>query len=104
MRIKKFFEMFSEDFDYDKIIKILRKSYGWGMGIITKIDEFEGNQEYFLDPQNDDDYIEQFNIFLKELSSNRLRGKFNNTQSLKMGKWKLGPNVNYPTSIYNKLY
>ena len=103
MKIKKFFEMFEEKFDYDRIIRILKKTYGWGLGVVTSIDEFETNTEYFLNPQNDDEYIEQFNIFLTDKTKNRLRGDFRNDHSLRLGKWKLGIQVDKPTSIYNKL-
>jgi hypothetical protein len=94
--------MLKDRFDYDKIIKLM-KTYGWGLGVVTSIDEFEENTEYFLNPQNEDDYIEQFHIFLTDKSSNRLRGQFRNDHSLRLGKWKLGIQVDKPTSIYNKL-
>jgi hypothetical protein len=103
MKIKKFNEMFENKFDYDRIIRILRKTYGWGMGVISSIDEFEQNPEYFQSPQDDDQYIELFNIFLTDKNMNRLRGEFRNNHSLRLGKWKLGIQVDRPTSIYNKL-
>ena len=104
MKIKRYNEMFQDKFDYDRIIKILKKTYGWGLGVITLIDEFESNPEYFMNPQNEDDYIEQFNIFLSDKNINRMRGELNNTPSLRLGTWKLGTQVSKPTSIYNKLY
>lgn len=104
MRIKKFLEMMDDKFDYQRIIQILKKTYGWGIGIITSIDEFENNPDYFSNPQTDDDYIEQFNIYLTDKIANRSRSKLNNTPSLRLGKWKLGIQVDSPTSIYNKLY
>ncbi len=104
MKIKKFNEMLEDKFDYDSILQSLRKIYGWGNGVLSFIDEFESNGEYFLDPQSDDEYIEQFNIFLRDKQINKIRGKLNNTHSLRLGKWKLGYQVDSPTSIYNKLY
>ena len=104
MKIKRFFEMYEDRFDYDKILKVLKDNYGWGFGVISSIDEFESNDEYFIDPQSDDDYIDQFNVFLKDKQVGKMRGKLNNTHSLRLGKWKLGYQVNNPTSIYNKLY
>lgn len=104
MKIKKFNEMFNEKFDYERIVRILKKTYGWGMGILTYIDDFESNSEYFKDPQSDDDYIEQFNIYLSDKRVNRERGKFNNITNIKLGKWKLSTQVDNPVSIYNKLY
>ncbi len=104
MKIKKFFEMFDEKFDYDRIITILKKTYGWGLGIVSFIDEFESNTEYFLDPKSEDEYIEQFHIFLSDKQVNKLRGNINSTTDLRLGKWKLGIQVDKPTSIYNRLY
>ena len=104
MRIKKFFEMFEDKFDYDRIITILKKNYGWGLGVVTNIDEFENNSEYFQNPQSDDEYIEQFHVYLSDKQADRLRGKLNNTPSLRLGKWKLGIQADKPTSIYNRLY
>jgi len=104
MRIKKFYEMFhSEKYDYDKIMTILKKSHGWGFGIINKIDDFESNSEYFLDPIDENDYSEQFHVYLTDLKGGRLRGEMNRNHSLRMGKWRLGIPVATPTSIYNKL-
>lgn len=103
MKIKKFYEMFEDKFDYDKIIENLKKKYGWGLGVISHIDEFEQNSEYFLNPQDDFDYVDQFHIYLTDKNLNRLRGRFKNDPSLRLGKWKLGFQVDKPTSIYNKL-
>ena len=47
MKIKRFFEMYEDRFDYDKILKTLKDTYGWGFGVISSIDEFESNDEYF---------------------------------------------------------
>ena len=97
-------EMNYEDkFDYSKIIRILKKSHGWGFGIVSSIEEFEDNQEYFLNPIDENDYAEQFHIFLTDKETGQLRGQFNNKHSLRLGKWKIGNQVASPVSIYNKL-
>lgn len=102
--LKTFNEMnYQDKFDYDTIISIMKKSYGWGMGVISFIDEFENNEEYFSNPDNDHDYSIQFNIFLTDKQTGQLRGEFNNKQSLRLGKWKTGFQVAAPVSIYNKL-
>ncbi len=91
-------------FDYEKILRTLKNSYGWGLGVITSIDEFESNEEYFLDPKSEEDYIDQFNVYLKDKQVGKERGKLDSTPSLRLGKWKLGYQVDKPTSIYNRLY
>lgn len=103
MKIKKFNEMFEDRYDYDRIISILKKTHGWGFGIINNIDDFEANPEYFSDPIDDNDYAEKLHIYLTDLETGQLRGRFNNKQSLTQGKWKLGIQVPSQTSIYNKL-
>ncbi len=103
MRIKRFFEMFEDKYDYDRIILILKKNHGWGFGVINQIDNFESNEEYFNDPIDEDDYAEQFHIYLTDSESGRLRGNLNKSTSLRLGKWKLGIPVNKPTSIYSQL-
>jgi len=104
MNIKRFFEWNDSIFDYERILRILKNTYGWGDGILTSIDEFESNQEYFLNPQDDDQYIEQFHIYLTDKKLNRFRNMFNNNLNLRLGEWKTGFQVKNPTSIYNKLY
>lgn len=102
--IKYFNEMnYQDSFDYDQIINTLKKTHGWGFGIISYTDEFESNSEYFLNPQNENEYIEQFHIFLTDKTTGQLRGEFNNKHSLRLGKWKTGIQVAAPVSIYNKL-
>lgn len=102
--LKKFNEMnYQDKFDYDRIILILKKTHGWGFGIISSIDEFENNSEYFLNPEDENDYAEQFHIFLTDKETGQLRGEFNNKHSLRLGKWKIGNQVASPVSIYNKL-
>jgi 8-oxo-dGTP diphosphatase len=95
--------MYQDKFDYDHIISILKKTHGWGFGIVSSIDEFEDNEEYFLNPIDDNDYAEQFHIFLTDKETGQLRGQFQNKTSLRMGKWKTGIQVASPVSIYNKL-
>ena len=63
--IKKFNEMFEDRFDYSKIIRILKKSHGWGFGVISSVDSFESNDDYFLDPEDDNDYAEKFHITVR---------------------------------------
>lgn len=101
--IERLTEMMEEKFNYDHIISILKKSHGWGFGVISSIDEFESNPEYFLNPDNDNDYAEQFHIFLTDKETGQMRGQFQNKHSLKQGNWKASVSVNSPTSIYNKL-
>lgn len=94
--------MFEEKFDYDKIIRIIKKTHGWGFGIINNIDDFEANSEYFKDPIDEHDYVEQFHIYLTDLECGRLRGEFNNDTKLRVGRWKTGIQVNKPISIYSQ--
>ena len=103
MRIERFNEMFEGQFDYDRIVTILKKKYGWGLGIINFTEDFESNPEYFSSPKDDRDYADQFNIFLSDMEIGKMRGEFQNTHSLEPGKWRLGYQVSKPTSIYNKL-
>jgi hypothetical protein len=103
MKIERFNEMFIDNYDYDKIITILKKKYGWGMGVINFTEDFESNTEYFFEPKSDLDYAEQFNIFLSDMEQGKMRGEFQNNHSLRLGKWKIGNQVDKPTSIYNKL-
>ena len=103
MKIKRFNEMMMDEFNYDHIIRDMRKNHGWGNGCINYTDDFEFNTEYFLNPDNDNDYAEQFHIYLSDLQAGQLRGELQNTQSLRQGKWKLGIQVDHPVSIYSKL-
>jgi len=102
MKIKKFFELHSEEYDYEKIMRILKKTHGWGQGSSKHIEEFENREEYFLNPIDENDYVEKFHIFLTDLTTNRLRGDFNNETSLKIGKFRFGIPVSSQTSIHNK--
>ena len=101
-KINRFYEMFEDKYDYDKIIKILKKTHGWGFGVINNIDEFESNSDYFLNPIDEHDYVEQFHIYLTDLQGKRLRGEFNNNTKLRTGRWKIGIPVYNPISIYNQ--
>jgi hypothetical protein len=101
-RIKKFFEMFKDKYDYDKIIRMIKKSHGWGFGVINKIDDFEDNEEYFKDPIDENDYVEQFHIYLTDLECNRLKGGFINDRNLRVGHWNKGVEVNNPRSIWSQ--
>lgn len=103
MRIKKFFEFFeSEKFDYDKILRMIRKIHGWGFGVINYIDDFESNEEYYKNPIDANDYVEQFHIYLTDLQSKKLRGSFDKRPILNTGQWKIGPIVNKPISIWSQ--
>lgn len=101
-KIKKFFEMFENRYDYDRIITILKKTHGWGFGVINDFDEFESNEEYFLDPQDDNMYAEMFHIYLTDKQCGRLRGEHNNDSKLRVGLWKTGIHVNKPRSIWSQ--
>jgi hypothetical protein len=90
--IKRYNEMKSV-FNYDSILLKL-KSHGWGMGSMTSTNDFESNGEYFLNPQNDDEYADQFHIYLTDRYYHRLRGDFQVTDKL---------NNSSPVSFYNKL-
>ena len=103
MKLKRVNEMLNNKFDYDKIINILKKSHGWGFGTINFTEDFESNDLYYIDPVDDNDYVEQFHIFLTDLETGRMRGQFRNEHGLKLGRWKMGIPVESPTSIYNKL-
>jgi hypothetical protein len=104
MKIKRFFEMFEDKYDYTKIVDILRKNYGWGIGILSSVDEFESNDEYFTYPETDDEYAEEFNVYLTDVKVGRMRGELDNTTSLRLGQWSTGIQVDKPVSIYNRLY
>ena len=92
INIKRYNEM-ALTFNYDNILSKL-KSHGWGMGSMTLTSEFESNSEYFLSPQNDDEYADQFHIYLTDKHYNRLRGDFQVTSKID------NPS---PVSFYNKL-
>ncbi len=94
--------MFEDKYDYDKIIRMLKKTHGWGFGVIQSIDDFESNVEYFIDPVDENDYVEQFHIYLTDLKCGRLRGQFNNDSKLRVGHWNKGIQVSKPTSIWNQ--
>ena len=94
--------MFEDKYDYYKIIRMLKKTHGWGFGVIQSIDDFESNVEYFIDPVDENDYVEQFHIYLTDLKCGRLRGQFNNDSKLRVGHWNKGIQVNKPTSIWSQ--
>jgi hypothetical protein len=103
MRYLKYFEQ-TTNFDYDYILRILKKNHGWGNGSANYFDNFENNEEYFLKPQDSNEYADQFHIFLTDLTTGRLRGEFHKTPSgLRTGKWKMSIPVYNPISIYNRL-
>lgn len=101
IKIKKFFEM-NHNFDYEKVLKLLRGNYGWGMGSMINVEDFEDNEEYFKNPSNEDEYVDQFHSYLTDLKHGELRDKFRNRTSLRVGEWQRGVRVIRPTSIYNK--
>jgi hypothetical protein len=100
--LKSFSEMSEDKFDYEKIIRTLKKTHGWGMGVLNHIDDFESNKEYFQNPEDDNEYVENFHIYLSDLENNRLRGDFNNDSSLRVGRWNTGVQVNNPKSIWSR--
>lgn len=91
-----------QKFDYPRILRILQKTKGWGQGSMSYVEEFE-NSEYFKNPENNHDYAEQFHIFLVDLQRGETQG-WSKSPSLPLGKWKTGPTVMSPTSIYNRRY
>lgn len=99
MKNLKIFEEFNL-FDYDKILRILNKTKGWGGGCIDFISDFE-NSDYFKYPQDDHEYVEQFHIFLVDRQSGKVGG-WSPRPSLPLGKWKVGPTVMSPTSWYSR--
>ena len=70
------------------------------MGVMSYMDDFE-NSEYYLNPNNDDEYIEQFHIYLTDMQSGQLRGSYNNKSSLKLGKWRMQPLLPNPNPLSN---
>lgn len=96
-------EMLEDKFDYDVIIKIMKGTYHWGFGVISYIDDFEANPEYFLNPEDNNDYANQFHIYLSDMETGQLRGTFQNKHKLNLGKWRLGTQVANPVSIYSKV-
>ena len=103
MKYLKYFEQ-TTNFDYDYILRILKKNHGWGNGCSNYFEQFENNSDYYLNPQDSNEYAEQFHIFMTDLNTGRLRGTFAKTPSgLRPGKWKMSTPVYNPTSIYNKL-
>jgi len=89
------FESFN-GFNYDRILSILRKVHGWGNSCNQQIKEFESS-EFFKNPIDNNDYVEQFHIFLTD--------KFieHGNDSLKVGKWRGQGVVQRPVSIYNQM-
>lgn len=105
-RLKRFNENllgYDNKFNYDHIIRTMVKTHGWGNGCIDYVNDFESNSEYFLNPQNDNEYAEQFNIYLTDLQTGQLRGQLQNKHNLRQGKWKLGTQVNRQVNWYSKL-
>lgn len=99
MKNLKVFEEWNS-FDYEKILRILQKTKGWGQGSMSYTEDFE-NSDYFKNPDNDHDYAEQFHIYLVDNQRGK-KGGWSKVPSLPLGKWKTGPTVISPTSIYNQ--
>lgn len=103
MKHLKYFEDVN-GFDYEYILRILKKNHGWGNGSVSYFDDFENNPEYFLNPQDSNDYAEQFHIYLTDSQNGRLRNTFTkNPSGLRPGVWKMSTPVYKPNSFYNKL-
>lgn len=102
IKIKRFAEIL-ESFDYQKIKNDLHSTYGWGEGSMSLCSEFEENNEYFENPVDERDYVDQFQKYLTDLFSDRLRGKLNKNIGLRLGDWSTGVKVVKPTNFYNKL-
>lgn len=101
-KIKRFNEIYTNVYNYEHVTKLI-KSHGWGMGSIQFTNEFEENSEYFKDPIGDNDYAEQFHIYLTDKKFNRVRTGLNRNYPLRVGKWQMGTQVTEPVSFYNKL-
>lgn len=93
-----------QSFDYDYILRILRKNHGWGNGCSNYFSQFENNSEYFLSPQDSNEYAEQCHVFLTDLQTGRLRGAFTKEPSgLRTGVWKMSIPVVNPPQHYKYL-
>jgi len=102
--LRKFNEMeHTNEFDNDKILKIMKSDWGWEMGILQWTDDYENNPEYYQSPSDENDYVIGFNKFLIDKLSGRLIGSFRKDFPLRGGTWQIGPTYTKPTSIYNKL-
>lgn len=103
IKIKRFGEIL-ESFDYDRIKKDLRSSHGWGEGSMTLCSDFEQNSEYFENPKNEIEYVDQFHIYLFDLFSNRIRDNgLPRNNGIVLGDWPFGTKVSNPRNFYNKL-
>ncbi len=103
IKIKRFNEML-RSFDYDRIKRDLRSSHGWGEGSMTLCSEFEQNSEYFENPKNEIEYVDQFHVYLFDLFSKRMRGSGLPRQTgIHLGEWPFGAKISTPRNFYNKL-
>jgi hypothetical protein len=97
MKHLKYFENFNSEYDYDMILRILKKKNGWGNACSQFFEQFEDNTEYFSSPQDSNEYAEQFHIFLTDLQNKSLKGEFSKTPSgLRTGVWKMSIPVYQP--------
>ena len=101
MKYLKLFEQHNK-YNYDKIIRILNKSFGWGLGASLKIEDFENNKDYFQNPKNDDDYVIQFNSYLTDVELGKLISDIGRNSTLRVGDWHRGFHVVRPYPYYNK--
>lgn len=103
IKIRRFNEML-QSFDYDRIKRNLRSSYGWGEGSMTLCSDFEQNSEYYEEPKNEIEYVDQFHIYLFDLFSNRMRNSGLPRQiGIHLGDWPFGTKVSKSKNFYNKL-
>jgi hypothetical protein len=96
-------EMMEDKYDYDRIAEILKKTQGWGNGALAQAEDFENSPEYFQNPQDESEYAQQFHVYLTDLGAGGLRGGIQNKHNLRLGKWRLGVQVNRPVNWYSKL-
>jgi hypothetical protein len=99
MKHLKYFESFNR-YDYDFILRIIKKEHGWGNGSSQYFNEFENNTDYFNNPIDSNDYANNFHIYLTDLQNGRLRGDFHKVPSgLRTGIWKMSMPVYNPNQI-----
>ncbi len=104
MKYVKFFENFNSNYDYDMILRIMKKVHGWGNGCSQYFDDFENNGDYFKNPEDSHLYANEFHVFLTDLQTGRLRGQFHKVPSgLRPGVWKMSIPVYKPPTIQKYL-
>jgi hypothetical protein len=104
MKHLKYFENFNSNYDYDMILRIMKKTHGWGNGCYQYFDDFENDSNYFNNPEDSSLYANQFHVYLTDLQNGRLRGQFHKVPSgLRPGVWKMSIPVYKPATIQKYL-